>query len=113
LASQAEVEKQQEALRLQLVETQEALATLSEAARAERIAALAPNLERAIVKGLGGEPYSAYEPSVVRSEQERLRGLDLYYGPADGHLGETTKPILARLQEQSGLQATGVPTPRT
>jgi hypothetical protein len=111
--AQMQVEKHQEALQLQFAETRKALATRAEEAREERIAAIEPTLERGIVKGLGGEPYSAYKRSVIRSVQERLKEIELYYGPADGYLEETTKQALAQFQEQNGLQPTGVPTPRT
>jgi hypothetical protein len=112
-AARQRLAAQLETLRGRLVETGERVSLRAAAARAERIAALEPLLEKGLVKGLDGELYGAIAPSLVRLVQERLRGLGLYSGPADGLLEQTTMRALARFQEQNGLQPTGVPTART
>lgn len=94
-------------------QAQSEIRAVRDAKRAEAIEALKPHLAKGLVIGLEGEEYEAYKRSVIERTQEELKSRGLYDGPVDGWLEETTKRALAAFQEQAGLPASGVPTPKT
>ena len=68
---------------------------------------------RPLVKGLDGDRYPAYRPSIVREAQEKLEQKGFYKGKTNGVLDRETMQATAAFQKRNGLDASGVPTPRT
>ncbi len=66
-----------------------------------------------VIEGLDGASYLAYKPALVKKVQEALKATGLYNGEIHGDLDQATKKALAEFQKQHGLEACGVPTPRT
>jgi len=66
-----------------------------------------------LVKGLDGGLYLPYKPAVVRETQQALEQKGLYAGKIDGVLDAATMRATADFQRSNGLQASGMPTPRT
>jgi len=75
--------------------------------------AATPAANGSLVKGLDGDVYLPYKPSVVRETQEKLESHGLYSGAIDGVLDHDTMRATAEFQKQNGLHVSGVPTPST
>jgi hypothetical protein len=68
---------------------------------------------RVLIKGVDGGDYEAYKPSLVTRVQEALKKEGVYDGEANGKLDESTMNALAEYQRKNGVQASGVPSPKT
>ena len=66
-----------------------------------------------VVEGLDGATYLAYRPALVNKIQEALKAKGLYGGEVNGVLDQATMEAVAEFQKRHGLEACGVPTPRT
>ena len=66
-----------------------------------------------LVHGLDGGQYLPYKASTVRETQQKLEQKGLYKGDANGVMNRETMRATAEFQKENGLQASGVPSPRT
>ncbi len=66
-----------------------------------------------LVTGMDDEDYAICSEATVKKVQQALKDKGLYKGEVTGHLSERTMKGVAAFQEQTGLWATGVPTPLT
>lgn len=66
------------------------------------------------IRGLDGEIYPAYKPTVIERVQRALQDRGLYQGPVNGILDKPTMQAIYEFQKANGiLQRSGIPTPRT